>query len=118
MSQNNEQLSKELQPLCNNLINEVAALGSNGSRESVIGAAQAIVHATQSAQDLYVHFAVNKCEIIVMRLFLKWEAFQEIPLQESISFSELAGKIGAEVELVGKTFILAHVPSLSCKNRN
>ncbi|KAK4151601.1 S-adenosyl-L-methionine-dependent methyltransferase [Chaetomidium leptoderma] len=89
MAQNNQQLT---------------ALSSNGSagRASVISAAQAIIHAAQSAQDLYVHFAVNKCEIIVMRLFLKWDAIQEIPLQGSISFSELAVKIGAEEGLVAR----------------
>jgi hypothetical protein len=105
MIQNNdmEQLSKDLATLCDNLTNAVSALSSNhGSRASVISAAQAIIHAAQGPQDLYVHFVVNKCEIIVMRLFLKWEVFQEIPSQGSISFADLAAKIDADVGLVGR----------------
>ncbi|GAB1312713.1 hypothetical protein MFIFM68171_02923 [Madurella fahalii] len=102
MARNNERLSKELEPLCKNLTDAVSGLGSSGGRESVISAAKAIIHAAQDAQELYVHFAVNKCEIIVMRLFLKWEVFQGIPLQGSISFSELAAKIGAEVGLIAR----------------
>lgn len=104
MSQENKELSTELHGLIQRLTGEVTALGSsaaNGSRQSVIQAAQAIVHAAQDSQELCVYFAVNVTELIVMRLFLDWEAFQEIPLEGSISFADLASKIDAEAGLVG-----------------
>lgn len=113
MSQVNEELNGELNALIERLTSEVTAFTSSANpdnRHSVIQAAQAIVHAAQDPQGLYVHFAVNKCEMIVMRLFLKWEAFQEIPLQGSISFADLASKIDADTGLVGMQLDFSHVP--------
>ncbi|KAK4203206.1 o-methyltransferase [Triangularia verruculosa] len=41
-------------------------------------------------------------EIIVTRLFLKWDAFQAIPTDAPISFSDLAAKLDADVELISR----------------
>ncbi|KAK0716604.1 O-methyltransferase-domain-containing protein [Apiosordaria backusii] len=106
-----------LTPLCQNLLDEVKS--GNATRQSVIRTAQSIIHAAQDEQELYVHFVVNKVEIIVMRLFLKWEAFEAIPTEGAISFEDLAKKLDADVELISRlTRLLISTGMLSSPTLN
>ncbi len=41
--------------------------------------------------------------ITAIRLFIKWKAFAHIPSGNSISYADLAAKLGADVSLISKT---------------
>ncbi|KAH8909384.1 S-adenosyl-L-methionine-dependent methyltransferase [Coniochaeta sp. PMI_546] len=103
-------LSQTLTRLCKDLVEATEVLGSttNGTGKStdprsyIRRTARQIISLTEAPDELWSHLTVNLAEIHAVRLLLKWGAFDQIPLEGSISFSELASKLDAEVILTAR----------------
>jgi hypothetical protein len=65
-------------------------------------AAQQIVALTQKPDEVWFDQSVTMTEYPAIRLFMKWKAFENIPLEGSISYKELAKKCDVTEPLLSK----------------
>jgi hypothetical protein len=77
-------------------------------RLKVISAAKDAVDLIKAASDDVLDWVPLFAQFAAIRLFVKWKVFQSIPIGEdtSISYGDLAEKVGADVALIG-TFRLS-----------
>ena len=64
--------------------------------------AHGILRATQQPGDQLVDSFIGVVQLTAVRLFIKWNVFEKIPEQGSISYEELAAKVGAHTSLISK----------------
>lgn len=69
-------------------------------RAKVVAAAQAIVDAAQPPQPAWMNQSSACAELVALRLFIEWGAFEAMPSEGSISFQDLADKISADMQIV------------------
>lgn len=69
-------------------------------RRRIVDAAQKVMHAVRDPADEWVDMTGQIAAIAVNRLFWEWGVFEKIPLEGSISYSELAEAVGAEIPLI------------------
>ncbi|KXH55213.1 O-methyltransferase [Colletotrichum salicis] len=102
-----------LRKLAQDLLNDVdtydsaSDLSPRNEREfksSIIQRAQAII---DRLQDTPRERAMNDCikvgEMTAKQLFNAWGVFQNIPVEGSISYKDLASSVGCELQLLGRT---------------
>jgi hypothetical protein len=65
--------------------------------------ARQIVNMTQIPGDQWLWQSVNMTEYAAIRTYMKWEAFDKIPAEGSISYKQLAEKCDATEALTSKT---------------
>ncbi|KAK3681673.1 S-adenosyl-L-methionine-dependent methyltransferase [Podospora appendiculata] len=107
----NKALADKLAPLCKDLAQQVEALRTatdgpldldSKTRSSIVKVAQDIIHASRPPYAQFSDHYVIFSETAVQRTFLKWDAFDKIPLEGSISFADLAAAIDADVFLTSR----------------
>lgn len=85
-----------------------ASQGANGTyadktqRRRIVDAAQQVMRAVKDPADEWVDMSGQLAVIAVNRLFWDWGVFDKIPLEGSISYSDLAAAVDAEVALIGE----------------
>ena len=72
-------------------------------RLKVINAAKDAVDLVKVASDDILDWVPLLAQLAAIRLFVKWKVFQNIPIggDARISYTDLAGKVGADVALIG-----------------
>lgn len=73
-------------------------------RRRIVDAAQKVMHAVRDPADEWVDMTGQIAAIAVNRLFWEWGVFAKIPLEGSISYSELAEAVGAELSLISMEY--------------
>ena len=73
-------------------------------RRRIIDAAQRVITAVKDPADGWMDFTAQMALMAASRLFTVWEVWDEIPLQGSIPYTDLAAKVGAEVSVLCKLF--------------
>jgi hypothetical protein len=117
----NRDVAAELQSLAS-LLSDTATSIREGSvslesntpeRLKVISAAKGVVDLIKEASDDILDWLPLFAQFSAIRLFVKWNVFQKIPIGKdaSISYRDLAEKTGADVALIGRfQFLLNHAP--------
>ncbi|KAK3331726.1 S-adenosyl-L-methionine-dependent methyltransferase [Cercophora scortea] len=107
----NKALAEKLAPLCQDLARQIDALPTatdgpfdleSKTRLSIVKIAQDIINASKPPYSQFSDLYVIHSEITVQKIFLKWDAFDKIPLQGSISFADLAAAVDADVPLTSR----------------
>lgn len=84
-------------------------------RMGLIKAGTELIDAVSLPKDKFLVWLPHFTHITALRLFIKWKAFTHIPVEDgaAISYTELAGKLGADVSLISKFHmgVLASVPA-------
>jgi len=110
-STQNRDVADELQSLAS-LLSDTATGIREGSlslesntpeRLKVIGAVKNTVDLIKAASDDVLDWFPLLTQLVAIRLFFRWKVFQNIPLgaDARISYEDLAGKVGADVALIG-----------------
>jgi hypothetical protein len=71
-------------------------------RRRIIDAAQKLITAVKDPADEWLDVAGQMALMGANRLFTVWKVWDEIPLEGSISYADLAAKVDAEVSLLCK----------------
>lgn len=71
-------------------------------RVTASAAAQDILKTVQSPIEHLMGSMILMVQFAAMRLFVKWKVFETIPIQGSISYKDLASKVGADEALIRK----------------
>lgn len=71
-------------------------------RRRIADAAQKVLQAVRDPADEWVDMSGQIAVVAVNRLFWEWGVYDKMPLEGSISYSELAEAVGAEPSLLGK----------------
>ena len=69
-------------------------------RRRIIDAAQKLITAVKDPADEWVDVSAQMALMAANRLFTVWKVWDEIPLEGSISYTDLAAKVDAEVSLL------------------
>lgn len=97
-----EKLSKAAQDLrSGNLSLETDAV----QRASLLKASAELQEAVSLPRDRALAWLSPLAHITAVRLFIKWKAFEKIPVEEgaTISYADLARELNADVSLISKT---------------
>ena len=73
-----------------------------GQRQKIIEAAEKIISVAKDPSDQGMDAMGQLTLIAANRIFWEWGVFDEIPLEGSISYSDLAGKVDADVSVLSK----------------
>lgn len=73
-----------------------------GQRQKIIEAASKILAAAKDPSDQGMDAIGQLTLIAANRIFWEWGVFDEIPLEGSISYSELAEKVNSDVSLLSE----------------
>lgn len=101
-----EALSKTLAKTAQDLRSGSLSLESDTlQRMGLLKAGSDLIDAVSLPQDKIVVFLPLIAHLTAVRLFVKWKAFEEIPIDNgaTISYTDLAAKLGANVSLISKT---------------
>lgn len=88
-----------------------------GQRQKIIEAASKILAVAKDPSDQGMDAIGQLTLIAANRIFWEWGVFDEIPLEGSISYSELADKVNADVSLLSEQFF-KYVKSMNCRRVN
>lgn len=69
---------------------------------TVTGTAQEILQTVQEPIEHFMGALVILVQFTATRLFVKWKVFEKIPMQGTISYKDLAEKVGADEALISK----------------
>jgi hypothetical protein len=71
-------------------------------RMGLIKAGTELIDAVSLPKDKFLVWLPHLTHITALRLFIKWKAFTHIPVEDgaTISYTELAAKLGADVSLI------------------
>ena len=75
---------------------------------ALAASAEALMITAKTPTDRIMDTLVNIASITAMRLFIDWKVFENIPLNRTISYTELAGKVEAEPSIIGKHSLTWH----------
>ena len=114
----NRDVADELQSLAS-LLSDAATSIREGSvslepntprRLKVISAAKDAVDLIKADSDDVLDWISLLAQFSATRLFVKWKVFQKIPIgiDARISYEDLAGKVGADVALIGTLSFILH----------
>lgn len=83
-------------------------------RVAVSSTAQEMLRAVQQPMEQLMASFSFMVQFTAMRLFVKWKVFETLPSQGTISYKELAEKVGAEEALISKSshFISIYLANL------
>lgn len=99
---------KALTEQLNNIAREIQSDTTLGlesdvvQRARLIEATKSILNSVKQPTDAFIDQSASICELAASRLFIKWKAFEQIPLNRPITFQELASKLDANVSLIGE----------------
>jgi len=107
----NQDVADKLQGLAS-LLSDTATSIREGSlslesntpqRLKVVSAAKDAIDLIKAASDDILDWIPLLAQFAAIRLFVKWKVFQNIPIggDARISYGDLAGKVGADVALIG-----------------
>jgi hypothetical protein len=102
LAQSLEASGAQLIEAAKSLRNGSISLKDPAEKTKIVGAAKAAIKAVESPMDMVVDTAILLSNLVAIRLFADWKAFQAIPSDGSISYTDLAGKIGADANLTSK----------------
>jgi hypothetical protein len=71
-------------------------------KSSVHAIAKQILALTQNPEEQWLWQSVQMSEMAAIRTFMRWEAFDKIPAEGSISYKELAEKCNATEGLISE----------------
>ena len=71
-------------------------------RSDIVKTASQLVAVTQNPMEHFMGFLTNLAQVTVIRLFIKWGVFENIPSEGSISFQKLSEIVGADLGLLSK----------------
>jgi hypothetical protein len=74
-------------------------------KSAVYTAARKVMTLTQNPDDQWLWHSVNMSELAAIYTFMRWKAFDKIPLEGSISYKDLAKKCDATEGLTSKTIL-------------
>ncbi|KAK5988975.1 Methyltransferase fsa4 [Cladobotryum mycophilum] len=92
-------LTKQLNDAAESIRNDRGSV-EDGDRASLVEAAGKLLNAAQQPIDLVLGIMKTSAKFTALRLFIKWKAFETIPAEGSITYTALAERLGADVELV------------------
>lgn len=69
-------------------------------RRRIVDAANALIAAVKDPADEWFDATAEVARLGANRLFWEWKAYDAIPVEGSISYAELAGKVEAEEALI------------------
>lgn len=96
-------LAQQLATTAESIRSNPASLESlEKERSKLVESAQALLKVLKPA-DPIMDWMVTLVQFTAIRLFIGWKVFEAIPSDGSISHSDLAAKIGAEVPLISET---------------
>ncbi|PNY29510.1 Demethylsterigmatocystin 6-O-methyltransferase [Tolypocladium capitatum] len=100
MASRMDSLAQQLSATAERVRDSPASLdGSEKERSKLVEYAEALLKVLKPA-DPVMDAAVTLVQLTAIRLFIGWKAFEAIPSNGSISQSDLAAKVGAEVPLI------------------
>jgi len=70
-------------------------------RTKIIKAAKEVVDVAKEQQEQFVDLYMVLVPLTVIRIFIKWKVFENIPVSGTISYSDLAAKVDADRSLIG-----------------
>jgi hypothetical protein len=73
----------------------------DGQRQAIINAAERVLAAAKTPTEHWVDPSVQTTLLAAVRLFYEWKVWDEIPLEGSISYAELASKVDTNPSLLG-----------------
>lgn len=83
-------------------------------RTLLVEASREVTNSVKGQLDAFTDQWSSMCEATATRLFMKWKAFEAIPLEGSITFKELADKLNADVSLISTSTIAYDEKMSSC----
>lgn len=101
-----EALSKTLAKAAQDLRSGSLSLESDTlQRMGLLKAGSDLIETISLPQDKIMLFLPQIAHLTAIRLFVKWKAFEKVPIDDgaTISYTDLAAKLGANVSLIGKT---------------
>jgi hypothetical protein len=101
-----EALSKTLAKAAQDLRSGSLSLESDTlQRMGLLKAGTDLIDTVSLPQDKIVLFLPQIAHLTAIRMFIKWKAFEKVPTDDgaTISYKNLAAKLGADVSLISKT---------------
>jgi hypothetical protein len=71
-------------------------------RRRIIEAAQKLIRSVKNPADEWMDTMAHTSHIVAQRLFTEWKVWDEIPVEGSISYADLAAKVNGEESLICK----------------
>lgn len=79
-------------------------------RRRIIDAANKLITAVKDPADEWFDATAQVAQLGANRLFWEWKVYDQIPLEGSISYGELAGKVDAEESLISESISFSYPP--------
>lgn len=73
-------------------------------RAKIIKAAKEVTDVAKKQKEHFVDLYMVMVPLTVIRIFIKWKVFENIPASDNISYSDLAAKAGADRSLIGMSW--------------
>jgi len=116
-----EALAEKLSKTAQNLRSGSFSIETDtAQRMSLLKAGTDLLDAVSLPKDRVLTWLPQFAHITAIRLFIKWKAFEKIPTGDdaTISYTELAAKLGADVSLISKTPVSTSSQSIMLWNDN
>ncbi|XP_044719877.1 o-methyltransferase domain-containing protein [Hirsutella rhossiliensis] len=96
-----ESLIQQLAETTESIRNNPASFHASTNQHARLADALQVLRAeTRQPTDVVLDLLPHLAELTVLRLFIKWKVFENIPADGEISFRDLASKLGAETNLI------------------
>ncbi|KJZ70336.1 hypothetical protein HIM_10265 [Hirsutella minnesotensis 3608] len=96
-----ESLIQKLAETTESIRNNPASFNASTEQYARLGEAFEVFRKeTRQPTDVVLDLLPHLAELTVVRLFIKWKVFENIPTDGEISFKDLASKLGAETNLI------------------
>ena len=98
-----ETLAAQLNAVAQNLRSSNTSLTSNpAERMKLLKLINNFASTIKEPQDDIMETMISSAKLAATNLFLKWDVFEMIPVDGTISYSELAKNTGADVNLISR----------------
>ena len=74
-------------------------------RSKIIKAAKEVIDVGKQQKEQFVDLYMVLVPLTVIRIFIKWKVFENIPESDTISYGTLAAKVGADRSLIGMALV-------------
>ncbi len=99
-----ESLAGQLSSFAETLRTSHEPLGSSeGGRTEILKTISGITNTIKQPQDELMEGLVRYSEMAALNLFIQWKVFEMIPKDGSISYSEIAGNLSADINLISSS---------------
>lgn len=97
-----DELAAQLSNSAKSIREGSVSLDTDGEeRSKIIKAAKEVIDVGKQPKEQFYDFYMVLVPLTVIRTFIKWKVFENIPVSDTISYGDLAAKVGADRSLIG-----------------